>query len=197
MSLNFIGMLVLLVVGDFWAAALVLLLYWGPCTLYLRIVTRIPSVSEIIPNKLYLGNRKVPHHPDLLERFVITHILELTDNGKTRNDPSKIPSIRVLQLTVTDTLGSHESLTPSLLQQGVDFIESSCKNGTVLVHCTAGVSRSAAMIVYYLIHNSHGTLPLESAYAQVRQKRPVVDISSDHISALRKALTSKPSKKTR
>jgi len=197
MQLNMIGLLVLLVARDFWATAQLLVMYWFPCIMYLRIVTRIPSISEIIPNKLYLGNRKVPHHPDLLKRHHITHILELTDNGKTRNDPSKVPSAKVLQLTVTDTLGSHESLTPSLLQQGVDFIESGCKNGAVLVHCTGGVSRSAAIIVYYLIHQSRGTMSLEAAYAEVRQKRPVVDISSDHVAALRKALSAKPSKKSR
>lgn len=44
------------------------------------------------------------------------------------------------------------------LQVCVDFIERSRKEGSVLVHCFAGVSRSAAVITAYLMKSENLSL---------------------------------------
>lgn len=184
MLANLVGLFALLIVRDILGAWLLLVIFWIPCILCLRIVTRVPSISEILP-KLYLGNRKAPHHPFILQQYSITNILELTDNGKTKNDPAKVKNATVLQLVATDTLGSHESLSPEILEQGATFIDKGATDGT-LVHCTAGVSRSAAMVLYYLVTRQN--LTIKQANAKLRRQRPVVDISVDHIAAVQKAL---------
>ena len=46
------------------------------------------------------------------------------------------------------------------------------KGGRVLVHCFAGVSRSAAVVIAYLMQE-HG-LSVHSAYSLVRSKRPYI-----------------------
>lgn len=53
------------------------------------------------------------------------------------------------------------------LQVCVDFIERSRKEGSVLVHCFAGVSRSAAVITAYLMKSEN--LSLEDALASLKQ----------------------------
>ena len=189
MNVNFFGLWLAVLCRDLVAMAVLILGYWLPCTLYLRVVIRVPSISEILPNRLYIGNRKVPHHPSLLQEYGITHILELTDGGSTMNDPSKVTNATVLQLVpVTDSLGSQESLKP-VLQHGTEFIDKAA--GPVLVHCTGGVSRAPAMVLYYLVSSSHGGM--EQVYAMLRQKRPVVDISIDHMTGVRQVLASSKS----
>jgi atypical dual specificity phosphatase len=48
------------------------------------------------------------------------------------------------------------------------------KNGACLVHCVAGVSRSATMVLAYLM--KHCKLTLRDAHSLVKSKRPFVSI---------------------
>lgn len=58
------------------------------------------------------------------------------------------------------------------LSEGIEFIDKNRKNGNVLVHCMAGVSRSPSMVIAYLM-----SLPqhsFESAMKLVKSKRPCI-----------------------
>ncbi|CAG5124219.1 unnamed protein product, partial [Candidula unifasciata] len=46
------------------------------------------------------------------------------------------------------------------------------KGGKTLVHCLAGVSRSATICIAYLVKYQHMTL--EEAYKHVKKRRPVI-----------------------
>ena len=55
----------------------------------------------------------------------------------------------------------------------------------LLVHCSAGVSRSPAIVlVHWLVCSKREKSVLTGAVRLVRKARPVVDISSDHLSAI-------------
>ncbi|KAF9594147.1 hypothetical protein IFM89_028401 [Coptis chinensis] len=54
----------------------------------------------------------------------------------------------------------------------LDFIDNSRKEGGVLVHCFAGVSRSASIITAYLMRSEQ--LPLEDALESLRKSRETV-----------------------
>jgi len=169
---------------------MVLLMFWLPACICLRILIKVPSISEIVPGKLYLGNRRAPtcrDPPILLERG-ITHVLELTDGGSTKVDRSRVPVEHHLQLLATDSLGSRDSLDRALLTEGTRFINQAMEDdkSAILVHCAAGCSRSPAMILYYLV--TERKLPMDEAYTLIRRYRPVVDISIDHTMALRRIL---------
>ncbi|KAK1428934.1 hypothetical protein QVD17_17774 [Tagetes erecta] len=64
-----------------------------------------------------------------------------------------------------------ENLLDSL-EVCLDFIDESRKNGSVLVHCFAGVSRSAAIITAYLMRTER--LSLEDALESLRQSNESV-----------------------
>lgn len=68
----------------------------------------LPSISEILPGKLYLGNAAAALTPALLEEFKVTHVLELKYKSR-KNDPRKIKA-ELLQLHCDDILGSQDSL---------------------------------------------------------------------------------------
>jgi protein-tyrosine phosphatase len=53
-----------------------------------------------------------------------------------------------------------------------DYIESNIQKGNVFVHCYAGISRSASIIIAYLILKKNYTY--EDAYNLVKSKRPII-----------------------
>lgn len=160
----------------------------GLCMLHACL--NVPSISEIVPGKLYLGNRAIARRPHLLEAFQITHVLEFT--GHFRNNPA--PNVTCMQLDCGD-LPKHLSSKPSIdgvIPQAIDFIEQVMQeppssNSKILVHCAAGFSRSPAMVSYWLVVS--GQQPdLNSAIKFVTTTRPGVDINPKHIQSIRQVI---------
>jgi len=74
----------------------------------------------------------------------------------------------------------------SLFQQCFDFIEKARQsNHRVLVHCFQGVSRSATIILAYLLQ-SKAYSNLEDAIADVKFKRPLIRPNDGFKSQLKK-----------
>ncbi|KAJ3342226.1 Dual specificity protein phosphatase 1 [Gonapodya sp. JEL0774] len=123
----------------------------------------------ILP-QLYLGSLHSAH-PILLERFGITTVVRLgrfdvappttLRNGKR---------VRVLDWDVEDSPGEDMAGVVEEVARIVD--EESGMSGRVLVHCHAGVSRSATCVLAYLI--SRRKMTLESAFRHVFDRRPIV-----------------------
>lgn len=78
-----------------------------------------------------------------------------------------------LQLKIKDTWNQD---LPSYFKRAFEFIDG-CRasSGMVLVHCTAGVSRSAALTIAYIMQDQ--TMRLADAYALVKAKRPIISVS--------------------
>lgn len=164
-------------------------IYWIPSLGYLFVSTCLPSISEIVPNKLYLGNGAVARNSHLLETYQITHVLEFT-TGRFKNDPTKIHA-NVLQLECTDLPDSTKPGMDAVIPQAIEFIDMVMNNNEepapeskkILVHCAAGVSRSPAMVSHWLVVS--GRQPsLKRAISFVSKARPCVDINSDHIKSI-------------
>jgi protein-tyrosine phosphatase len=150
-------------------------------------------MSTIIPDKLYLGNAAAGRDLGVLDDRKITHVLRLQSGlgeEEAKNETnSGVASRKVLCLECTDNLGSQNSLA-NVSSQAVQFIDEALKTGSdseepniVLVHCSAGCSRSPAMTVYWLVH-SGSVKAVPEGVKLVRSARPVVDISSDHMAWL-------------
>ena len=111
---------------------------------------------------LYLGDHTAAESMSMLQRVGITHIVNLTENIQC-----KYPSqIEYLQIKVPD-----EERT-NLMQwfpQIFAFIDEGRKHGKVLVHCWAGVSRSATAVMAYLMEKEDWTAAEAFKYVKARR----------------------------
>jgi hypothetical protein len=182
----------------------ILLLYWFPTIASLWIMLAVPSISAVIPDTLYLGNLAAARNSTILDERQITHVLWL-NGGKVEDKPGNLHGTKrkLLILECTDGLGSQDSLA-NVAPQAVQFLDNcfasndddteSENPNRVLIHCTAGASRSPAMVVYWLLH-ARLAHSMPEAVRMVRSARPLVDISSDHLESLEK-LANETIKKT-
>ncbi|KAJ3181899.1 hypothetical protein HDU85_003415 [Gaertneriomyces sp. JEL0708] len=134
--------------------------------------TPTDPLTAVMP-RLLLGSDTLPlspqHLPQLLSHS-ITHILNMA-----REIPVPqhlVPHFSLKHLSVVDT--SEEEIEP-LLWEGVDWIHdalSTSETSKVFVHCKAGRSRSATVVIAYLV--VYGGMSLKEAYEKVKQARPGV-----------------------
>lgn len=128
--------------------------------------------DEIIPN-LYLGNTS-SRHPDILSNLGIFNIV-------TANQEPGIPYVNNIILNWDDN--EYQSIFP-LIEKAYQFIDNCLTKGEkVLVHCFAGISRSATVIIYYLMKKFQ--MSFTDAYNYVKLKRPIVHINPGFESQLK------------
>jgi len=128
--------------------------------------------SEILPGFLYLGALGTAKDSDFLSGRRIGFVLNMI-GPKSVNAELKqmyeILGIKCKCFAADDSssfdIGQHISDTTSFIDE-----VSECK-GRILVHCAAGVSRSATIVIAYLI--KHGKT-LQEAMMHVRACRPIV-----------------------
>lgn len=98
----------------------------------------------------------------------------ITDENKSSSSPKKLlyslehagKDLKFIRMVAPLRDMENENLLDSL-DACLDFIEQSRKEGSVLVHCFAGVSRSAAIIAAYLMKTEQ--LSQEDAIESLRQ----------------------------
>ena len=127
-------------------------------------LSREDNVPCQIEEGLFLGSIGTANNKEELKNFNVTHILTVANSL-----PPKYPNESVYKvLNVADTKFTD-------LQQHFDecfnYIEQAKRaGGSVLVHCFAGMSRSATIVLSYLM-KKHG-LRVSQALAHVKSKRP-------------------------
>lgn len=97
-----------------------------------------------IIDRLYLGNLKGASELNALKAAGITHILQVASGIK----PFFPKDLKYKVISVTDT--SQSSLIRHF-PAAISFIKEGMAKGSVLVHCYAGVSRSASVVIAYLM----------------------------------------------
>merc|ERR1712046_89189 len=96
----------------------------------------------------------------------ITHVLNVT----TAPELGRHSGIETLFLRIQD----HETENiRALFSPACDFISSAHKSqGRVLVHCMAGRSRSASLVLAYLMRIKQ--VPLDEAFYETKKRRPMI-----------------------
>lgn len=140
----------------------------------------------------YLGNAAAvtANSSQVIKQYSITHVLELTDGTKKHNHRHKVPSNIILsQRLVSENIGDKTALDLlTVADQSIEFIQGCQQNsGTLLIHCSTGVSLSPAFVICYMIKEC-GVKSVVDAYDMIRKVRPLVDISSDQLIALEHGL---------
>lgn len=133
--------------------------------------------DEIIPGCLYLGSINSAAHIACLEVYGISHILvcaTFLPVFHSKNDSTE--STATSEQYVYHRLPLSDSLDEDIvryLPNACQFIEQSAlKNEPVLVHCQAGVSRSASVCIAYLMKTRNMTY--NQAYQFVKQRRSCI-----------------------
>ncbi|CAH2276470.1 dual specificity phosphatase 16 [Pelobates cultripes] len=122
--------------------------------------------TRILPH-LYLGCQRDVLNKELMQQNEIGFVLNASN---TCPKPDFICDSHFLRVPVNDSFC--EKILP-WLDKSVDFIEKAkASNGRVLVHCLAGISRSATIAIAYIMKRMD--MSLDEAYRFVKEKRPTI-----------------------
>lgn len=137
----------------------------------------IMSAIKALNNRVFLGNEDDAKNLDLLQSYAITHIISLTNAVYHTDKFSYYP------INIDDSpLGNlYQYFEPC-----VEFINDALKdpNGqNILVHCAAGVSRSASIVIAYLMSSQR--LDYDTALGQVKVDRHFICPNAGFVLQLR------------
>ncbi|XP_030581376.1 dual specificity protein phosphatase 8 [Archocentrus centrarchus] len=124
-----------------------------------------PPLSVILP-QLYLGAESDVTQ-DQLASLGISYVLSVS---RCSPQPSFLPGSRYLRIPIDDSL--RDELLP-WIPRALHFIDIAMSSGaSVLVHCAAGISRSPALAVAYIMYSLE--MDLDHAYRFVKERRPSI-----------------------
>ncbi|KAI7803584.1 putative dual specificity protein phosphatase 16-like [Triplophysa rosa] len=124
-----------------------------------------PPVSRILPH-LYLGAETDVTQDGLSDRG-ISYVLSVS---RCCPQPSFLPQSQYLRIPIDDSL--RDDLLP-WIPRALHFIDGAMSLGcSVLVHCAAGISRSPALAVAYVMYSMK--MDLDHAYRFVKERRPTI-----------------------
>ncbi|KAK0156316.1 Dual specificity protein phosphatase 8 [Merluccius polli] len=124
-----------------------------------------PPLSLILPH-LYLGAERDVTQESLSSRG-ISYVLSVS---RCSPQPAFLPVSRYLRIPIDDSL--RDDLLP-WIPSALRFIDGAMSSGgAVLVHCAAGISRSPALAVAYIMYSLG--LDLDHAYRFVKERRPSI-----------------------
>ncbi|XP_078125306.1 uncharacterized protein LOC144529846 [Sander vitreus] len=124
-----------------------------------------PALSAILP-RLYLGAESDVTQ-ERLASLGISYVLSVS---RCSPQPSFLPCSRYLRVPIDDSL--RDELLP-WIPQALRFIDAAMSSGaSVLVHCAAGISRSPALAVAYIMYSLG--MDLDHAYRFVKERRPSI-----------------------
>ncbi|XP_059193751.1 dual specificity protein phosphatase 26-like [Centropristis striata] len=130
----------------------------------------ISHADEVWPN-LYIGDQDSAENPVELTKHRVTHILNAA-HSKRRGQPDLYNSMNITYMGVEahDSVGFDMSVN---FHAAADFIHKALsRGGKVLVHCHVGVSRSATLVLAYLMLKQN--LTLVEAICAVKENRGVI-----------------------
>lgn len=131
-------------------------------------VSAVSQMSEILP-KLFLSGSIHTSNKKSLDKYNIRFILNVTE--EVPNAFERDPEFKYMQCSVRDDL-SHD--ISKWFKATADFIDQGLASGvSVLVHCAAGVSRSATIMIMYLIQRK--SCSLHDAYHHVLERRNIIE----------------------
>eukprot|EP01084_Bolivina_argentea_P064867 118250_1 len=141
-----------------------------------RKIAQLQFPNIIIEGKLLLGDHEHAENRDVIVHFGITHIINVTNvvDNQFEND-EKLNYLKYLKCELLDI---PEANIDEFFSKCIGFIENALNenNGNnkhvVLVHCFAGISRSAAIVMAYLMKVKK--MKYLEAFMFTQQKREII-----------------------
>ncbi|XP_072840167.2 dual specificity protein phosphatase 10 [Pogona vitticeps] len=125
------------------------------------------ELSPILPF-LFLGNERDAQDLERMLSLNVGHVLNVTTHLPLYHADSG--RLRYKRLPATDN--NRQDLR-QYFEEAFEFIEEAHQSGKgVLIHCQAGVSRSATIVIAYLM--KHTLMTMGDAYKYVKGRRPII-----------------------
>ena len=136
--------------------------------------------TEIIEGQIFLG----PHHSSVSDEYFdsanIKQILVCCTHLQQYHNRNN--KYRYHRIPIHDSVA--EELSPTFLKNACDFIDQGiAQNAATLIHCHAGVSRSASITIAWLMRSKRWTF--DQAYDYVKQRRKIICPNSGFIRQLK------------
>jgi len=135
-----------------------------------------PTCPIHIIDNIYIGDINSSIDEEILNRFNISSIVIA---GKSLQK-KEFSNINYLKLEIDDSL---EQDLISYLSLSNKFIENTLNKSSVLIHCYSGISRSASIIIGYLILKKKFTY--NDAYELLKSKSKSINPNSNFVSQLK------------
>ena len=138
------------------------------------------NAQEIIEN-LFLGDVATADNERWLMDNNIVYILNVGAAFAKKHTTMQVNGINVMFVEITDDPSANIG---KFFNACHDFIDQSLsKSQNILVHCAAGVSRSATIVISYLMHKKG--MSMEEAYAFVQKKRQFINPNKGFLNILK------------
>ena len=134
--------------------------------------------NPILPDKLFLTNFRGAENAAELRRIGCTHIAavgaEFMDNKE--NHAASSLKVKFWNKDITDDEHEGKSMKTCLrdaaafINKAIQPAKKKKKGGVVVVHCAAGISRSATVVLGYLV--IYRRMTLRDAFAHLLERRP-------------------------
>uniref|UniRef100_UPI00398EBA3F dual specificity protein phosphatase 18-like n=1 Tax=Pristiophorus japonicus TaxID=55135 RepID=UPI00398EBA3F len=130
-----------------------------------RATPRLSGLCQITCS-LYLSNAVASHNQSLLLASGVTCIISVFPEMMS----SVLPGTEYINIPVSDSPGSQLSEYFDMVADKIHHVEK--LHGRTLLHCVAGISRSATLCLAYLMKYHH--MSLVEAHAWLRARRPII-----------------------
>ncbi|XP_063232224.1 dual specificity protein phosphatase 19-like [Bacillus rossius redtenbacheri] len=130
------------------------------------------QVADVLPG-LLLGSQDAARDAGVLRGRRVTHVLSLGVS---------VPPLPGITYRPVDLLDLPDCPLAPVLAPCFSFIDAARGQGCVLVHCNAGVSRSAAVVIGYLIRLGWS---YEAAYRHLKERRSAIRPNEGFVRALK------------
>lgn len=126
------------------------------------------NCTKILPY-LYLGGYEVTTDKRMMQDTLkITHIVNVT----TESECHFLDDFKYAHIKLSDSTDRSKANLLAILDEAFECIEDAKRqDGAALVHCQVGMSRSASVVIAYLMFSEGMTL--HKAFVLVKGKRPV------------------------
>lgn len=145
-----------------------------PCALFSQYITmKNRNADEIMPG-LFLGSLEAAQDVEFLTQSHITHILSVIDGPPFEESPeaTKHPQLSNITLKHIDVEDDPTTQLLPFFDVCCRYIHHALATGNVLVHCGKGISRSATIVIAYLMWSQR--LSLDESLWFVYTKRRII-----------------------
>lgn len=127
--------------------------------------------AHLILKNLWLGNMQAARDPNFIKQNNIRFVLNCTKDIPNYHENSSL-GVRYFRIPVDDSLMKKDFIVMTdYLFNVVPLLTRLLSNGVnVLVHCYAGMQRSACVVAALLVRNK---VPLHKAIAYIKNRRKV------------------------